>query len=66
MTLLSRFFEPFVPETESINSYLERADLYLKASSMVEAKTVPVFLSAIRLSACTVLCGLCRPLYRST
>ena len=61
MTLLSRFFEPFVPETESINSYLERADLYLKASSMVEAKTVPVFLSAIGLSAYTVLRDLCRP-----
>ena len=61
MTLPSRFFEPFVPETESINSYLERADLYLKASSMVEAETVPVFLSAIGLSAYTVLRDLCRP-----
>ena len=52
-----RFFEPFIPEMESINCYLERADLYLKASGVVEAKTVPVFLSAIGLSAR----DLCRP-----
>ena len=61
MTLLSRFFQPFIPKMESINSYLERPDLYLKASGVVEAKTVPVFLSAIRLSAYTVLRDLCRP-----
>ena len=64
MTLPSRFFEPFVPEMESIN--LERADLYLKASGVVEAKTVPVFLSAIGLSAYTVLCDLCRPVLPET
>ena len=61
MTLPSRFFEPFVPETESIKSYLEKANLYLKTSGVVEAKTVPVFLSAIRLSAYTVLRDLHRP-----
>ena len=53
-----RFFEPFTPESESISSYLERADLYLRASGVRE---VAVFLSAIGLTAYTVLRDLCRP-----
>ena len=56
-----RFFEPFIPESESISSYLERADLYLRASGVREERTVAVFLSAVGLTAYTVLRDLCRP-----
>ena len=56
-----RFFEPFIPESESISSYLELAELYLRASGVRKERTVAVFLSAIGLTAYTVLRDLCRP-----
>ena len=47
ITLPGRFFEPYVPESEPIASYLERVDLFLKVSRVTQDKTVPVFLSAM-------------------
>ena len=39
--------DEFVPETDSIASYIERAQLFFEANSVADEKKVVVFLSAI-------------------
>ena len=53
--------EKFLPESDSISSYLERVDLYFKANGIAEDKQVPILLSSIGAATYALLRDLVAP-----
>jgi len=51
----------FLPDEESITSYLERVDVYFAANAVAEEEKVAVFLSIIGRDTYAVLQGLLAP-----
>ena len=51
----------FIPESESIKSYLERVELYFTANSVQQNKRVPILLSSIGSTTYSLLSGLVAP-----
>ncbi|ETW95022.1 MAG: hypothetical protein ETSY2_48750 [Candidatus Entotheonella gemina] len=61
MALTVGKLEEFDPKIDSIVSYVERAQLFLEANSVPEAKHVPTFLSAMGKSNYETLRNLMAP-----
>ena len=53
--------QEFKPNSESINSYLERVSLYFAAKDVADGKKVPVLLSSIGATTYEILSDLLAP-----